>query len=109
MFSRKIKFSGVTTENQPVEFYIKDIHRIHLDAVEIFPNTRQWLNDGEREKIEYLLAPESLAELITIMDNYKDKIKYSLLSSKQFLKQNPTMEKLRKKLDDNDKLPVDFD
>ena len=108
MFSRKIKFSGVTTENQSVKFYIKDIHRIHFDCVEVAFNYRQWLNDGEFEMKEYFLAPESLAELITIMGNYKGKIKYSLLSSNQFLKKYPTMKKLQKHLDDNDKLPVDF-
>jgi hypothetical protein len=68
---------------------------------------RNWLKTGNFKEFEYGLTPESLSNLVNLLEKYKDYIRLSLQSSKVFLEKFPTTEALNEYLEAMKNLPED--
>ncbi|MCD4826977.1 MAG: hypothetical protein K8Q99_04290 [Acholeplasmataceae bacterium] len=100
-------FLAETLEGLKVNFYIEDISNIHLNYVTLSATYKAWLDTGKFKTTEIELAPESLNELVSILEQWVEENKLSLVSSKSFLKLYPSTEELKKHIDYINSLPVD--
>ena len=105
---KKIMFLSKTFEGAEVEFNIKSIKRIHLNYVTIKWSYINWLKTGKIEEKEYELTPESLRSLIALIESNRNSCSASVNSAKHFLTLFPTLESLKKSIEENEKLPIDY-
>jgi hypothetical protein len=104
---RKTVFTATTLDKKNTEFHIKDIRSIRTNYVIIKLTYRNWIKTGNFKELEYELTPESLSELINLLEKHKDKVKLSLQSSKVFLEKFPTTRALNEYLESVKNLPKD--
>lgn len=95
----------VTFENERIRFNLKHISELKLNEITVKLTDQNMINDCVNLEKEYLLSPESLKELVDLIDSGKYKTKLSTTSSKEFLKHHPTLESLKKSLAEREKLP----
>jgi hypothetical protein len=99
---KRIKFTAVTLTGDTIEFDITHIDYVHTFYVKFKSKYK-----NKYDSIGYELNPESLTELVSVLENNQDKFNLNLGSTKQYLEKIPNSAALKKYLDEMDKLPVD--
>ncbi len=107
---KNTKVSVITMDQKEISFQLKHLKMMDANFITVEMSSKDWLETGRLKPVEYEITPESLKELIEIIETLKFKNKLlSLGSSKAFLKCYPTKEILVKKLEENKKLPIDYE
>ena len=95
----------LTFDGKKINVKIKHITSLNLNGITVKATYKKWLITGEFKDKDYLLSPESLLILVEQIDNSKHKNQLNTKSSKIFLEYHPTLDSLKKSLEERDKLP----
>lgn len=106
---KKIEFIAETMSGDYCKLRIKDIERIQDNIVYMDANLSYWLKTGNFEAPAHVIKPESLSQLITILDNNRVSHTLNLYPAKRFIENYPTTDKWVKAIEEYDKLPMDFE
>lgn len=103
---RKLKFNGKTLSGDTFSIYVKEIKNIYMNTIQMGVTYRYWVKTGNFTAPCYNLTPESLIELLSVLDEYQSKHKLNLISCRRYLEVFPNMTAIIEYEKHVDKLPV---
>lgn len=104
-----MKIKSITLETLDdglITFKLKKLKSLYLNEIEVWSNYKHWIKTGEKKPVLYILTPESLGKLVSVIKTTKLKNKIITNSSVAFLESYPTLDIYLKEIERINSLPI---